>query len=47
MANDFLLAGNEAIKNDGMEGWQRMTVSDVDIPQKISLLACGNRKSLA
>jgi hypothetical protein len=37
-----LLAGNAAIKNTGMEGWQRMTLSDVVIPPNVSDMAGGN-----
>jgi len=32
-----LLAGNAAIKNIDVEGWQRMTLSDVVIPQKFGM----------
>ena len=39
-----LLAGNAAIKNIGMEGWQRMTLSDVVIPQKVNDMAGGDVK---
>jgi hypothetical protein len=42
-----LLAGNASVKNIGMEGWQRMTMSDVAIPQKISDMAGGNIRHLA
>jgi hypothetical protein len=37
-----LLAGNAAIKNIGMEGWQRMTLSDAVIAQKVNDMAGGN-----
>jgi len=42
-----LLVGNAAIKNIGMEGWQRMTLSDVVIPQKVNDMADGNARYLA
>jgi hypothetical protein len=42
-----LLAGNAAIKNIGMEGWQRMTLSDVVISQKVNDMAGGNVRYLA
>jgi hypothetical protein len=42
-----LLAGNAAIKNIDMEGWQRMTLSDVVIPQKVSDMADGNVRYIA
>jgi hypothetical protein len=41
-----LLAGNAAIKNIGMEGWQQMILSDVVIPQKVNGMAGGNVKGI-
>jgi hypothetical protein len=41
-----LLAGNAAINNIGMGGWQRMTLSDVAIPQKVTDMAGGNVRHL-
>ncbi|MCX5854607.1 MAG: hypothetical protein NTZ24_08585 [Deltaproteobacteria bacterium] len=43
----ILLAGNAASKDIGMEGWQRMTLSDVVIPQKAIDMAGGNVKYFA
>ena len=42
-----LIAGNAVIKNIVMEGWQRMTLSDVVIPQKVNDIAGGNVRYLA
>jgi hypothetical protein len=42
-----LLAGNAAIKNIGVKGWQRMTLSDVVIPQKGNDMASGDIRYLA